>query len=531
MSKDNITEDAAGGSTGASSIAVNPSAGHAHEPLRRSTGSDRHAEHDWRSTVAKDKEQKAKSAHIQDQLRRAQELKKKREEEGKKKRGSFSSFFRRKVNEEFDMGSIVSQLKGIEGSSSDSVSAAVSYGIEDDKGNFMRVTVKSDQAKEFEMTIARKMADNKDNTVLGLNTQKMSLAEILFDLQNQFDILDVEFPIIPKDAVYNQDDATVGQPNQPADNQNVVPDANGQFGEDATGMDAFDGNDPNATGGDLGGLGDDNTANTSDLGSGETNPDDVLGTGQPDETDADNVEDFGTETTSDTDPASLLRSLVDMLKKQAEAETAKANASAEQARASQAEWSAIAANKEVERQEEFARVQADLDEKKRREKQAKQYADLAKYNVTQGKSALNNMDEGIEDSFLYSSILEDATQINNVAALQQAKQEIIEKYKPNSNDSTLDKNYKTAAMRLEMAQLNNRIDFIKLTDQYNKQKTLQDQSQQGQNNDNQNQNNQNNNQQNNNNPNNNVVQNNAPQNQSATQGQNGNANQQGSIGI
>jgi hypothetical protein len=520
MSRDNLQETASAGSTGAASIAVNHSAGHdrGHDPVR----SDRHGDHAWRSSVAKDKEDRAKSDHIQSQLARAKEIKANREKEKKKeKRGSFANFFRRKVNEEFDMGSIVSQLKGMENSSSDSVSAAVSYGIEDDKGNFMRITVKSDQAKEFEMAIARRMADNKDNTTMGLNSQKQSLPEIVFDLQNEFDILDLEFPNIPKDAVYNQGEATVGQPNQPADNQSFnQPGVDDQMGGDALGAD---------TNGDLGGdLGSDNSggefgddlSGASDLGAPVDNSD--LGL-PPDETDADNVENFGDESVSDSDPSSLLKSLVDMLKKQAEAETAKANAAAEQARATQAEWSAISANKEVERQEELARVQADLDQKKDREKQAKQYADIARFRVQQGKGALNNMGEGIEDeSFLYASLLEDATQITNIAALQQQKQEITKKYAAEPNDSALDKNFKAAAMRLEMGQINNRIDFLKLTDQYNKQKEQQNQNNNQQNQQNQNQNDNTNNQQNQNN--------NQPQSQATNQGVNPNANQGGVAG-
>lgn len=462
MSKDNINEEGSAGSTGAGAIASSPT---------RQGTSTRHGEHEWKDTLTKEKADRAKSAHTQDQLRKAKELKAAREKEEKlKKRSSFTNFFRRKVSEEFDMGSVVSQLKGIQHSSSDNVSAAVSYGIEDDKGNFMRVTVRSDQAKEFEMTIARKMADNKDNSVQGLNDQKGSLAEILFDLQNQFDIMDVEFPMIPKDAVYNAGDATVGQAPVGAQSGTTPPtdDLGMGMGDDSMGSDMND----------MSGTGDQSLSGTDDMGgtSGDMGAGaDMTGGFGDTETDADNVENFGDESTSDSDPASLLKSLVDMLKKQAEAETAKANAMAEQSRATQAEWSAIAANKDVERQEELARVEADLQEKKRREKQAKQYADIAKYNVRQGKDSLNKMGEGmeIEDSFLYSAMLEDA--YDNTTALQKAKQEVIQKYKINPNDDPLDKNYKAAAMRLETTQLNARIQLATLTDQYNKQKQTQTQ--------------------------------------------------------
>lgn len=456
-----IDENAAGGSVGAGSIAVNPSAGFGHndqpsdnkvkkvkmnkrdsfvnfykivthEDLNET---DRTAELEWREDIKnkKDKKEDEKYAKMREQIAKAKEIK------SKKNKRSFSSFFKKSVNEEVDLHNVVANLKGVERANSDNLKdTATSYGIEDDKGNFMRVTVPSGDAKEFEIAIARKMADNENNPLNNLNNRKQSLAEILFDLQKQFNILDVEFPIIPKNAVYNKNEASNALPAQPQlDNQLNTP------------------NDMNPD------------ENMDDLGLDNNAPEDE--SGLPPEEDADNVEDFGQEFSDENNPASLLSSLVDMLKKQAEAETAKANAAAEQARATQAEWSAIASNKEVERQEELARVQADLEEKKRREKMAKQYADLAKYNVEQGKSSLNKMDVGESMSFLYDSLLEDVD-VDNIPALQQQKQIIERKYASQPQDTNLDKNYKMAAMRLEMAQLNSKIELIKLSKQYETQK-------------------------------------------------------------
>lgn len=506
MSKENIKEDASAGSVGAGAIAVNMGR-QGVTPTRRPTGdgvgSHRKADHDLRAHHAADKEQRAKDqahrAHAQDQLAKARELKAAREKANKKR--SFADFFRKRVNEEFDLGSVVANLKGVENAGKDQVSDVVSYGIEDDKGNFMRVTVKSDQAKEFEMTIARKMADNKDSTALGMSLPKTSLAEILFDLQNTFDIVDVEFPIIPKDAVYNAGDATVGQAPTPAgDTNSATGDDMGGFGgdldaggldggmgDDATGMGGTAGGaaagglgaDTGAAGG-AGGLGGDNEV--SDFEQGSTQTDTDMG-----ELDGGNVQDFGADTSTSSDPASLLQSLVDMLKKQAEAETAKANAAAEQARASQAEWSALAADKEVERAEELARMQATVEEKKRREKMAKQYADMAKYNVSQGREAVNrssanNFGESVDTSLLYSMILED--EYDNTNALQKAKQQIVQKYQINPNDDAATKTYKAAAQRLELQGIDLRIQLLQLTQQYqaqqNQNNQQQNQQQQGQ---------------------------------------------------
>src|SRR3569832_337511 len=111
MSDDNLNETASAGSTGAGAIAS-------------TMGQSRHGEHEWRSSAIADRQHRSeeadkvkkdmeRSSHNKEQLRKAKAI------ADARKKKSFSSFFKRKVNEEFDLGSIVSQLKGIEGEESD----------------------------------------------------------------------------------------------------------------------------------------------------------------------------------------------------------------------------------------------------------------------------------------------------------------------------------------------------------------------------------------------------------------------------
>ena len=65
----------------------------------------------------------------------------------------------------------------------------------------MKGTVRADQAKEFEETLAKELADGKTNKINGTSMKDKSMAELLFDLRDQFEIVAVEFPEIPTDVV------------------------------------------------------------------------------------------------------------------------------------------------------------------------------------------------------------------------------------------------------------------------------------------------------------------------------------------
>ena len=223
--KEFIKETAAGGSIGAGSIAANPS-GDSRREIRSK-------EHEWRShsSNAEEKERAAKQERYHAHARKTlKDLK------NKKKKG-FGSWLFRRTNEDFDMSDIVSRLKGSDVETAGNDVGVVSYGVEDDKGNTMRVTVRSDQAKDFEETIAKALADNKTNRINGFNINGNSLAELLYNLRDKFEIISVEFPTIPSDVMYNADLASdKAAPDLIDDTDQFTLDDTSDMGMDDTGM-------------------------------------------------------------------------------------------------------------------------------------------------------------------------------------------------------------------------------------------------------------------------------------------------------
>lgn len=278
------------------------------------------------------------------------------------------------IKEAYDLSDVVSQLKGLENSDVKDDNT-VTYGVEDDNGNIMKISVKRDQAKDFEYRLASDMADAKDSHMSG-TTSKVSLAELLYDLKDEFNIVDVEFPKIPKDVIYNADKATKAPPDGVAPSGNegdemddMNPDQNLE-GQGDQGGEGFDEN-----GAPLQGEGEEGE---KDLEQGESDFDEE---GEEPEGDDESVEDFGQEASTEGSPESILQQVMDMLKAQAEAETAKANAAAEESRAKQAEYSYKSAQATVAHEAEFAQMEADADEQKQKQKDAKRLADLAKSKV------------------------------------------------------------------------------------------------------------------------------------------------------
>jgi hypothetical protein len=462
-----LQETAMGGSIGAGSIAANPSGDSRRE--------HKSSEHVWRANAPKEKADEEKYSKMRAELDRVK---------AKKKKTGFKAWLlRRRTNEDFDMNDIVSRLKNADTESSGNDVGVVSYGVEDDKGNIMRITVRGDQAKEFEETIAVQLADNKDNKKNGINLQGNSLAEILYNLRDKFEIITVDFPIIPKDVVYNADMASK-EPDtgvSPDDDDTAGFDKSfDQFGDGSDEMDGDAGGmgdnnsleqpnmDANSTpmddqGADIGGMGEPNTQGQE---SGVQGAADELNPGMGDENgEGDNVEDFGTEPEGDGEE-SILKSIVAMLKAQANAQEAQAEAAAEEARAKQAEWSAIASDHEVKRQEELARVGAEVEAQKKKAKEAKKYAELARYNVSKGQ---NGGDSAFESkSFLLDAVkMLNEDQFDNVQTLQKQKLQLQDKYKIVPTDDAETQAYKKAMFQCDTDQLNARIKAAQLTTQYN----------------------------------------------------------------
>ena len=276
------------------------------------------------------------------------------------------------ISESFDMQDVMSRLSGLEadGRAGD---ATVSFGIEDDDGNLMKVTVRSDQSEEFEEALANELADAARRKEVTGEETSISMAELLLKLNDQFDIVDASFPTIPTDGVYNADKIQYG----------VADTGQEELGN---GLEAFPddgmGSDPMAAGGDPMGA--------------EGDP--MAGDGMGDDPMADDgsVEDFPADELTPEDPEqSVIVSILNMLKAEAETRKAEADARAEEARTKQAEFTAMASKNAVAQEEEVARMEAEIEARKAKEKDAKRISDLARYRVT----TASGLGEGAKFSF------------------------------------------------------------------------------------------------------------------------------------
>jgi hypothetical protein len=357
------------------------------------------------------------------------------------------------IREFYDLSDVVSRLKSVEDSDTQRSDTTV-YGVEDDDGNIMKVSVKANQAKEFEVELAQAMADaNENKEASGQNVASTSLAELLYKLKEKFNIVDVEFPTIPKDVIYQADKATYGpatsteQPHDDlegddpmASDSDSMGDSMGDLGDDA---------DLDVDGGDTSGL----------EGAGDESDEDALVDGDDELTDHESVEDFGEEQQSST-PESLLQAVMDMLKADAAAKKAQADAAAEEARAKQAEFAYRSAQATVSREEEYARMEMEMDAQKAKEKDAKRLADMAKYRVQKA----NNVQES-SNSLLRQVIME-LDNFDTVQSLMRQKASLRQKYQVQPADTLAVRQYKQNLLRLALRELNTKIDAARARDTF-----------------------------------------------------------------
>lgn len=336
-----LVETAAGGSTGASSIAVNLS-GDTKQPMQLMKS----FMNNFNSKV------KNRIQH---------------------KHKKYRDFFI-KIDEAFDMESVFSRLASMEKAGQSKRTEGTTFGIEDDNGNLMKVTVRADQAEEFEQEVARYLADiktNVENLPASKTAKNISIAELLFNMKDKFDIIDVEFPKIPGDVIYNADKATYKTGNMDIG-------AMGTEGKSEDNpMDPLD-------------LTDFEEPQSQKAAPGDTD----MGT-KDELADAESVEDFPEETEGSTE-GSILAKVIDMLKAQAESEVERAKAEAEKARAEQARYTAQATQFAMKDQEEQLRYELEMEEQKKREKEAKKMAELAKHRISKTLSVTSGISEADE---------------------------------------------------------------------------------------------------------------------------------------
>lgn len=380
-----------------------------------------------------------------------------------KNRGNFSLV---KLKEADDLSSIISKLKGMENNIRGDHDDTVTYGVEDDEGNIMKVTVKKDQAKDFEHRLGVELAEIEEYKMSGFSKEGLSMAELLYNLKQNFNIVDVEFPKIPEDVIYNADKASTGpDSNDLVGNDDIDADANmedGFDGEGDLGGDATMGGELGApNGGELGGEGD---LGGLDAAGGEEG--DELGDLDNElNMDDESVEDFEEDADGEVSAESLLKSLLGTMKADAEAKKAEAEAQAEMARAKQAEYSYKASQAAVAQQEELLQMETELEAQKEKEKESKKLADLAKYRVNKAKS-ISTLPESF--SSILGQIIMELDEFDTESNIRKERANLGTQYRILPTDSKEATQYKRQMMQQAAQQLNARLRAVRIRDQYNR---------------------------------------------------------------
>ena len=314
-----------------------------------------------------------------------------------------------------------SRLKDMQSTSEYDAADVISYGVRDDTGNMMLITIPLQQSEEFEQRVAQALADVLDFKKTGRGENK-SLAELLYELKDEFTIVACEFPKMPKDAVYNADEITEADP------------------EADMGDDEF-GDDPEATG---------------DMDDIEADMDTDMGDGEVDPEDEDMADDFDAGESKED----LLTAVLGMLKSQNEKETAQANAEAEKAKAQQAALAQKSSEDEVARQEEFIAAQAEMDAVKDKEKKAKELKDLAtfRYKKRMGLS------EGFSEAF--TDIILELDPNDTPQTLRRQMTNSREKWRVEPEDDQKTRIYKQNMKRAEQKELRTRMQAAKDREDY-----------------------------------------------------------------
>jgi hypothetical protein len=353
------------------------------------------------------------------------------------------------VKEAMDINDVISRLSSLENNKSKDKRSTVTFGVEDDSGNIMKITVKADKAEELEREIAVYLSQNTDPLtgapakLVSDDQQKgspkdISMAEILYNLKDKFEIIDVEFPKIPTDVIYNADKATTSK-------QGPIPSENDEIPQEAE----FAGMDDSGLGmdelGPDGGL-----PPEGDLAQGEEG-DLELDSEQNPFADDDSVEEFGDET-APTDEKSLLQQVLDMLDARAKADAERAKADAERAKADQARYTAQAAEATLKQQERLARIELDMEAEDEAEKEAKKIADMARFNVRRGMTS--------------ESVIAEADEFATVQSLRREKAMIAQKYAVDPSDDPETRAYKSQQRILASREIDAKIRQAMNRDRY-----------------------------------------------------------------
>jgi len=195
------------------------------------------------------------------------------------------------------------------------------FGLQDSNGEIVLVYVDNEQAEDFEQAMARALADVEEAT-------QPEIAEVLFNMHDQFNIVNVEWPGVVEDE---EEDST--------DDDSIM--------------------DPESE--------------SESEGEGELDGED-MGNNSEEFADAGAADGLGDEGASST-----LDAVIQMMVADSEAKRQEALARAAEARAKEAEAAAKIADGKLRAEEEVADMEAYYDTKNQEQKEAKKLAKLAKY--------------------------------------------------------------------------------------------------------------------------------------------------------
>lgn len=244
------------------------------------------------------------------------------------KESSFSAYLKEFANDPTPVDIIGKLSQNAKQSDDLDGDGVATYGLETDDGAIVKVLVAREQAKDFEKALADALQE------LGDDNTPQDVAELLFDLNDQFHIVDVVWPTIQEDEEEPVDPNAMDTMDPNAMDPNADPNA-------------MDPNaDPNAM---------DPNGDPMDMG-------DDMGGGA----DMDGVQ-------------SALDQIIDFLKSDAEARKAEADAKAAEARAREAEAAGKAAEVKMAGEEEVLNAEDYFKQKKDADKEANRLKMLAKY--------------------------------------------------------------------------------------------------------------------------------------------------------
>jgi len=280
---------------------------------------------------------------------------KKKKKEGKKAGpvGNAYSFklFSESEQSDFTASDVVTKLKDTEKQAEHEGENTTAFALEDDNGSMVKVWVPDEQADDF-MTALEQGLNDVDEDEDDEN-EGSEIAEVLWNLRNDFDIVNVEWGDIEEDQ----------EEQLPAD-VTAEPPA-GEAG--AEGQPPVEGEGPEGPEGE----GDEMTA--------EPGAEDELGL------------DGGEE-----DAKTALQSVIDMMKADAEAKKAEAEARTAEAKAREAEAGMKVAQDKVSQEEKVLDMEAYYDKEKKEKDETDKLAKLAKYQ--HDMSGENGMGPGSDDA-------------------------------------------------------------------------------------------------------------------------------------